>query len=108
MNKIIKNVVLIIIFITLIVKLETSVFAVRDEENSGIDSSQEEIINANNHNNLISVGTASNKNRANGIYKMAVGANSSKTIEVKGSSEANNEIIDIWDFRECVSTKVLC
>ncbi len=32
------------------------------------------------------------------IYKIAVGANSNKTIEVVGSSKENNAKVDIWDY----------
>ena len=39
-----------------------------------------------------------NKTKDNGIYKMAVGKDSSKTIEIKGSSVSNNAEVDIWNY----------
>ena len=47
------------------------------------------------------------KVKANGIYKIAVGANSFKTIEVKGSNKSNNALTGIWNYRKCISSKVL-
>ena len=38
------------------------------------------------------------KTKDNGIYKMAVGKDSSKTIEVAGSSTSNNAKVDIWSY----------
>ena len=34
----------------------------------------------------------------NGIYKMLMGANLNKAIEVKGGYKNNNDILDIWDY----------
>ena len=42
--------------------------------------------------------TSSEKHHANGVYKMAVGADSNKAIEVGGGSIYNDATIDIWDF----------
>lgn len=42
--------------------------------------------------------TKQQKTKENGIYKIAVGKNPSKTIEVKGADLNNNAIIDIWDY----------
>ena len=38
------------------------------------------------------------KSIANGTYELAIGANSSKAIEVAGSSQANNAKVDIWNY----------
>ena len=38
------------------------------------------------------------KSFENGIYEIAVGANSRKAIEVAGSSKDNNAKVDIWDY----------
>lgn len=51
--------------------------------------------------------TKAKKTKSNGIYKIAVGADSSKTIEVAGSDIGNNAKIDIWNYRKCISTKIL-
>lgn len=51
--------------------------------------------------------TKAKKTKSNGIYKIAVGADSSKTIEVAGSDIGNNAKIDIWNYRKCNSTKIL-
>ena len=42
--------------------------------------------------------TSSEQVKVNGIYKVLVGANTSKGIEVGGSSTANNATIDIWNY----------
>ena len=34
----------------------------------------------------------------NGVYRLAVGANSNKAIEVKGSNIADDAEVDIWDY----------
>ena len=34
----------------------------------------------------------------NGVYKLAIGADSSKVIEVAGSSKEDNSIVDIWNY----------
>ena len=41
--------------------------------------------------------TASEQTKANGIYRMAVGADSNKVIEVAGSSTVDDAKVDIWD-----------
>ena len=38
------------------------------------------------------------RKKENGIYKIAVGKNPSKVMEVKGADMSNNAIIDIWDY----------
>ena len=40
----------------------------------------------------------SEKTHDNGIYKILLGANPSKGIEVKGGYTSNNDILDIWDY----------
>ena len=42
---------------------------------------------------------------ANGIYKLAVGKNSSKVLEVKGAEKSNNAIIDIKQYGNLESQK---
>ena len=42
--------------------------------------------------------TADEGKKANGIYKIAIGKDSSKTIEVAGSSTSNNAKVDIWNY----------
>ena len=38
------------------------------------------------------------KTHQNGIYKIAIGKDSSKTVEVAGSSKDNNAKVDIWNY----------
>ena len=45
------------------------------------------------------------KTKDNGIYKMAVGKDSSKTIEVAGSSTSNNAKVDIWSYGNAPAQK---
>ena len=40
----------------------------------------------------------SEKAHSNGIYKIAVGSASNKTMEVAGSSQSNNAKVDIWNY----------
>ncbi len=40
------------------------------------------------------------KTKENGIYKIAVGSNPEKVIEVAGSNKSNNAKIDIWNYYE--------
>ena len=42
--------------------------------------------------------TSSQQGQSNGIYKMLIGRNSSKAIEIAGSNQNNNAIVDIWDY----------
>ena len=48
--------------------------------------------------NVLKVSTEEGIKKVNGIYKMAVGKDSSKTIEVAGSSTADNAKVDIWSY----------
>ena len=54
----------------------------------------------NNNNQMFYLVQAPNvtKTIANGTYELAIGANSSKAIEVAGSSQANNAKVDIWNY----------
>ena len=45
------------------------------------------------------------KTKDNGIYKIAVGEDSSKTIEVAGSSMENNAKVDIWSYGNALAQK---
>ena len=38
------------------------------------------------------------RTKADGIYKIAIGADSNKAIEVAGSDTGNNAIVDIWNY----------
>ena len=40
---------------------------------------------------------SSQKVKDNGIYKLAIGRDESKVIEVKSGSTANDAIVDIWN-----------
>ena len=42
--------------------------------------------------------TKAEKTKDNGIYKIAVGKDSSKTIEIAGSDTGNNAKVDIWNY----------
>ena len=42
--------------------------------------------------------TANERTMSDGIYKIEVGANSNKTIEIGGGSTYNNATVDIWDY----------
>ena len=39
------------------------------------------------------------KAKDNGIYKVAVGKEPTKTIEISEANTSNNSLLDIWDFR---------
>ena len=45
------------------------------------------------------------KTKDNGIYKIAVGKDSSKTIEIAGSSTENNAKVDIWNYGNAAAQK---
>lgn len=45
------------------------------------------------------------KTQENGIYKIALGASSNKTVEVAGSSNENNSKVDIWDYGNATAQK---
>ena len=51
--------------------------------------------------------TTSEQTKDNGIYRLAVGADSNKVIEVAGSNTVDNAKVDIWDNGKCPCTKVL-
>ena len=50
--------------------------------------------------------TASEQTKDNGIYRLAVGADSNKVIEVEGSSTVDNAKVDIWDNGKCSRTEI--
>ena len=53
-----------------------------------------------------SVSTYSNgQTKENGVYKIAIGKDSSKTIEVAGSDTSNNAKIDIWNYVNALAQK---
>ena len=58
---------------------------------------------------LTLIGTHSNaqaeKVKNNGIYKIAIGKNSSKTLEIAGSSKVNNAKVDIWGYGNAMAQK---
>ena len=41
----------------------------------------------------------------NGIFKLAVGANSNKIVEIKGSNTADDAEVDIWDYGNAAAQK---
>ena len=45
------------------------------------------------------------KTQGNGIYKIALGVSSNKTMEVAGSSKENNAKVDIWDYGNATAQK---
>ena len=45
------------------------------------------------------------KTRENGVYNFAVGADSTKSIEVAGSSTSNNAKVDIWSYGNVAAQK---
>ena len=45
------------------------------------------------------------KGKNNGIYKIAIGKNSSKTLEIAGSSKVNNAKVDIWGYGNAMAQK---
>ena len=49
--------------------------------------------------------TKAEKTKDNGIYKIAVGADSSKTIEIAGSDTGNNAKVDIWNYGNAAAQK---
>ena len=49
--------------------------------------------------------TNSEQKKSNSEYKILVGANSSKGIEVAGSSKSNNAKVDIWDYGNVAAQK---
>ena len=49
--------------------------------------------------------TKAEKTKDNGIYKIAVGADSSKTIEIAGSDTGNNAKVDIWNYGNATAQK---
>ena len=40
------------------------------------------------------------KKHENGIYKIAIGKDANKVIDVKDASKANNATVDIWDYKD--------
>ena len=42
--------------------------------------------------------TSESKTHTNGIYRMAIGKDANKAIEVKGGYKNNNDILDIWNY----------
>ena len=49
--------------------------------------------------------TASEQTKDNGIYRLAVGADSNKVIEVAGSSTVDNAKVDVWDNGNVLAQK---
>ena len=45
------------------------------------------------------------KSKTNGIYKIAIGADSNKAIEVAGSNKEDNAKVDIWDYGNATAQK---
>ena len=49
--------------------------------------------------------TEAERTAKDGVYRLAVGADSSKAIEIAGSSTSNNAKVDIWDFGDVPAQK---
>ena len=49
--------------------------------------------------------TADERTKQDGIYKIAIGKDSSKTIEVAGSNTADNSKVDIWNYGNVTAQK---
>ena len=49
--------------------------------------------------------TKAEKTKDNGIYKIAVGADSNKTLEIAGSDTGNNAKVDIWNYGNATAQK---
>ena len=49
--------------------------------------------------------TADERTKQDGIYKIAIGKDSSKTIEVAGSNTADNSKVDIWNYGNATAQK---
>lgn len=47
------------------------------------------------------------KNKDNGVYRIAVGKKPEKVIEIQGGEKTDGAIVDIWNYRKCITTKVL-
>ena len=48
-----------------------------------------------------------NKTFSDGIYKITVGKDSNKAIEVPGGWKDDNSPIGIWDYRKCSTSKII-
>ena len=62
---------------------------------------------ADNDNQMLYLYDISNDERTqkDGIYKMAIGAQTNKTLEVAGSNMNNNATVDIWDYGNATAQK---
>ena len=49
--------------------------------------------------------TESERTVTDGVYRLAVGADSSKVIEVAGSSKSDNAKVDIWNYGDVPAQK---
>ena len=51
--------------------------------------------------------TGIEKVKDNGIYKVALGADSGKVMEVVGADMSNDATVDLWNYRKCSSAKAI-
>lgn len=56
---------------------------------------------------ISSANTNTGKTIENGIYNIAVGKISNKSVEVAGSINENNGKVDIWNYRKCTCSEIL-
>ena len=49
--------------------------------------------------------TKAEKTKENGVYKISIGADINKTIEIAGSDTGNNAKVDIWDYGNATAQK---
>lgn len=80
-----------------------------ESDNKKEDEIENEISNSlvKNSNEKIEDVKKGSYNKVNGVYKIVVGKNPSKSIEIKGADISNNAIAGIWDYRRCTTTKIL-
>ena len=57
--------------------------------------------------NSLATNTGIEKVKNNGIYKIALGVDSSKAIEVLGGNSGNNATIDLYNYRKSFIPKIL-
>ena len=90
---------------------ENTINGVDKEESTTSDNSvTEQVIDTETQNEKINTRSVTTynsltKTKENGIYKMAIGKDSNKTIEVAGSDIGDNAKVDIWDFGNVTAQK---
>ena len=114
MKSVFKILTIILLTLILICYFSINTYAINEIiENGNINTETDnEISNANTElNNNEGIETRSinkyslERTKEDGIYKIAIGANSNKTIEVAGSDTGNNATVDIWDYGNATAQK---